>query len=160
MRENEKMKENIQSEIGSEQWLCNRNIRSLGLEVSVRHGISVSLSCQIQCEKRKWGNIEEPNHQPQFTAMWMGRRPSCDGEEVNGMRDKRYNATVKTDITHSKQYQLRSTYVVLNRKGGRITFQQHTNHFHVTFHCSKVDGKGTILIRGRNEKRVIYSDEK
>ena len=95
---------------------------------------------------------------PFLAAWWMGRFPSCYEEETrkrviwSDMRYKRYNKTDKADRSHSKQYQLRSTYIILNRNSGRITLQQHTNHFHVTIPCSIVDGKETILLRGRNEK--------
>jgi len=51
---------------------------------------------------------------------------------------------------NQNQYQIRSTYPVLNRSSGRIALQQDTNHFHVTIPCSIVDRKVTILWRWRN----------
>ena len=102
--------------------------------------------------------LKEAKPRPWFTAMWMERRPSCNAEETrkrviwSDKRNIRYNKTDKTD-RYSKQYQLRSTYRVLNRNSGGITFQQHTNHFHVTIPCSNVNWEITTLFRGRNEKR-------
>ena len=98
----------------------------------------------------------------------MGRLPSWHKEETR-KRGTWWSDMRKTDITRTirqtdhiqKQYQLGSTYIVVNRNSGRITLQQDTNHFHVTIHCSKVDRKTTILLRGRNEKeRQMISYEK
>ena len=74
------------------------------------------------------------------------------------MRNKRYNKTVKTDRSPSKQFQLRSTYPVRNRNSGGITPQQKMNHFHATGTCSIVDGNLTILLRGWNDKGMAWSD--
>jgi len=62
------------------------------------------------------------------------------------------------DRSPSKQYQLRSTYLVLNRNSGRITLQQNTNDFHVTTPYGYFNGEVTILLRGRYEKRATWSD--
>ena len=88
---------------------------------------------------------------PLMTARWMGRSPYCYEEETRKRLTWEINDTTRP-TRQTDHNQLRSTYIVLNRKNsGRITLQQHTNHFRVTIHCSKVNGKLIILLRGRHE---------
>ena len=86
----------------------------------------------------------------EVTTLIRGR--SKKDSDMIRYENKRYNNTGKKDRSYSKQYQFRSTYVVLNRNSGRITLQQQVNHFHVSFPCSNMDREVTTLIRGRSKK--------
>ena len=46
---------------------------------------------------------------------------------------------------HHNNIKYISTYPALDRYSGRITLQKNTNHFQMTAHGSKVDGKVAIL---------------
>jgi len=91
-------------------------------------------------------------------AWWMGSLPYCHEDKTrkraiwSGVRVNDITRQTRQTDHIQKQYQLRSTYLTLNRNSGRITLQQKKNHFHVTISCSKVDGTGKTLLRGRNEK--------
>jgi len=100
---------------------------------------------------------------PFRVASWMGRSPHCYEKEARmrvirwDTRNKQYIRTEETDISSSKQYQLRSTYPIRSRNCGRIPLQQHTNHFHMTITSCVVDGKAIKLFTG---KETIHKPQK
>ena len=115
----------------------------------------------------KWSN-QNIKREKSFTTTCS----KVDGKAIVLLRKKRerewhdqireMNDIIRpTSHTDHIQNNVNSTYLVLNKNSGRITLQQHTSHFHVTIHCSFMDGKLTKLLRGRNEKeRGMISYEK